>query len=252
MADLMFYERAVALNRTRHLKLKIEALPNHYAFAAKTNAMPIALSEFAEAAREVPIVFVGETGGQFSAAALVGLRDSENLMVGADGTWAAGGYIPAFARRYPFVLAQGDDKERLTVCIDEAYGGLGEERGEALFDAEGKETPYLARVLDFLRVYHDDLQRTVRFGTRLAELGLLVPKVITVERDGGKRVLQGLWTVDPDKLRGIDDARAVELFRNDHLGWIHAHLISLGNVTRLAARLPAGDRVSEAGVEVTA
>ena len=246
---MLFYERAIALNRERHQKLRMEALPNHFAFAAKTNAVLLASTELAEAARDYPIVFVGPEGGPFALAALVGLRNDQNLLVDEAGKWDPQTYIPAFARRYPFVLAEGEDKAVLTVCVDEAYTGLNEERGEALFDDEGKESPYLKRVLDFLRAFHADMQRTRDFATRLHELGLLTSKVITIEQQrGGKterQLLEGLWVVDEEKLRGIDDARIVEVFRNGYMGWVYAHLLSLGNVRRLAARLDRASRVTE-------
>ncbi|MBX9717078.1 MAG: SapC family protein [Burkholderiaceae bacterium] len=239
MSKLMFYERPIALNRDRHATLKLAVTPDHYRFAAKTNAVPVMSTEFAEAARDYPIVFVGEEGGTtFNVAALVGLRDQENLMVDEAGQWAPGTYVPAFARRYPFVLAKTDASDNLTVCVDEVYSGLGAEAGEALFDAEGKETPYLQRVLEFLQHFHSDAQRTLDFANRLHQLGLLVPKVINVERPGQTlQTLRGLWIVDVAKLRGIDDARVVELFRLGYMSWIEAHLISLGNFSRLLARM---------------
>lgn len=246
---MLFYERAVALNRERHQKLRMNALPDHYAFAAKTNAVLIASTELAEASRDYPIVFVGPEDGPFALAALVGLRNNENLLVDDKGQWDTQTYIPAFARRYPFVLAEGDDKSILTVCVDEAYTGLNEERGEALFDTEGKESAYLKRVLDFLRAFHADMQRTRDFASRLRELGLLSSKVITIEQQrGGKterQLLEGLWVVDEEKLRGIDDQRAVEIFKNGYMGWIYAHLLSLGNVRRLAGRLDRASKLAE-------
>jgi hypothetical protein len=248
---MLFYERAIALNRDRHQKLRIEPTANHFAFASKTNAMLLASTELAEASRDYPIVFVGEAGGPFSLAALVGLRNNENLMIDESGIWDQTTYVPAFARRYPFVLAEGDDKSLLTVCVDEAYAGLNEERGEGLFDESGKESPYLTRVLDFLRAFHADMQRTRDFAGRLNELGLLVSKVITIEQQrGGKseqQTLEGLWVVDEEKLRGIDDARIVEVFRNGYMGWVYAHLLSLGNVRRLAKRLDQASHVAEEG-----
>jgi hypothetical protein len=253
---MLFYERAVALNRDRHQKLRMEPLPDHYAFAAKTNAVLLASTELAEAARDHPIVFVGPQGGPFALAALVGLRNNENLLVDETGKWDPQTYIPAFARRYPFVLAEGEDKSVLTVCVDEAYAGLNEQRGEALFDEQGRETEYLKRVLDFLRAFHADMQRTRDFAARLHELGLLVSKVLTIEqqRDGrtDRQLLEGVWVVDEEKLRGIDDARIVEIFRNGYMGWIYAHLLSLGNVRRLAGRLDRASRVTDDGAALEA
>lgn len=246
---MLFYERAVALNRERHQKLRLEPAAAHFAFAAKTNAILLASTELPEAARDYPIVFVGTAGGPFTLAALVGLRKDENLLVDSAGQWDANSYVPAFARRYPFVLAEGEDKSILTVCVDETYPGLNEERGETLFDENGKETPYLKRVLDFLRAFHADMTRTRDFAARLNALGLLVSKVVTIEQQRAgateRQVVEGLWIVDEDKLRGIDDARAVELFRNGYLGWIYAHLLSLGNVRRLAARLDRASRLAD-------
>ena len=252
MAKMMFYERPIPLNRERHQQLKVAPVADHYRFASRTNAVPIISTEFGEAARDYPIVFVGEERGAFSVAALVGLRDNENLMVDDAGRWAAGTYVPAFARRYPFVLAKTDGSEQLTVCVDEVHPGLGTEAGEALFLQDGKASPYLERVLEFLKAFHAEALRTAAFAGRLKELGLLVPKVINVERAGhARRSMRGLWVVDPVKFRGLDDVRVVELFRSGYLGWIEAHLISLGSLARLVSRLDEHTAVSdETGVVV--
>ena len=238
MAGTMFYERPVALNRERHAKLKLVIAPNHSAFAAKTNAVPITGTEFVEAARDYPLLFVRDDHGQFNATVLVGLRDNENLLVDADGHWAAGTYVPAFVRRYPFVLSTEPGSNRLTVCIDEAYAGLNEAQGEALFDAAGAESAYLKNMLEFLSLFNNEVQRTALFAKRLDELGLLEPKVVTAERDGQQQTLQGLWVVDEAKYRALDDAHVVELFRQGLLPWIEAHLLSLANLNRLLVRLP--------------
>ena len=125
MTSMIFYERAIVLNRDRHQDLKLQVDAQHFLFATKTNSVLLAASEFAEAVRDYAIVFVGSEGGPFTVAALVGLGDKENLMVDASGAWETGTYIPAFIRRYPFVLAGDDDGESMTVCVDEAYKGLG-------------------------------------------------------------------------------------------------------------------------------
>ena len=242
----MFYERPVALNRERHQALRLAPVPGHYRFAAGTNALPIAGSEFGAAARDYPIVFTGQEGGPFNVAALVGLRDDENLMVDDQGQWASGTYVPAFARRYPFVLAKSPGSDRLTVCVDEVYPGLVKTEGEALFDDAGKETPFLQRVLAFLRAFHEEAKRTTDFATRLKELGLLVPKMISVQRKGQpRRAVRGLWTVDVAKLRALDDARVLELYRNGYLPLIEAHLLSLGALPRLISRLDEHTAVSD-------
>ncbi|MDO8299945.1 SapC family protein [Lacisediminimonas sp.] len=237
MAAMIFYERAIPLNRERHQSLKVLHKQNDFGFAAKTNSLLLAGSELAEAARDYPVVFVGNAEGPFTLAALVGLESNRNLFVDAQGNWSANTYLPAFARRYPFVLAGVDGSDDLTVCIDEASPWLGAVEGEALFDAAGKETPYLNSVLDFLRLFHNEMTRTRAFGSKLQELGLLVPKVISVDREGQKQQLEGLWVVDETRLAGLSDEQGLSLLRSGYLGWIYAHLLSLGNVARLARKM---------------
>ena len=235
---MIFYQNPVALNRANHLNLKLDQKPGDFSFAGKTNSVLLAVSEMAEAAKDYPIVFVGKEGGTFTLAALVGLRDSENLFVGEDGSWQAGNYIPAFARRYPFVLAEGEGSaDKLTVCIDEAYAGFNTERGNALFDNAGKETPMLQAALDFLQLFHGEMNQTRLFAQQLAALGLLEQKIIEVNREGKQEVLEGLFIVDQQKLKALDDAASLELLRSGAMFFIHAHLLSLGHVERLAMRL---------------
>lgn len=238
MAATAFYERAVALDRTAHQNAKIQIQPDHYAFAQGTNALPIAASEFADAARHYPIVFVGDETQNFHVAVLLGLEDRANLFVTAQGMWKAETYVPAFARRYPFVLGTTAEADRLAVCIDEAYAGINVDQGVALFENE-KESPYLTQMMEFLRALQAELELTRQMAQRLHELGLLVPKTITITQAEGERYLSGFWVVDDAKYAGIDDARVLELQRAGILRLIELHRASLGNVPRLAALVDA-------------
>lgn len=236
MAEALFYERAVALDRVAHRNIRIQIQSDHYQFAHETNALPIAASEFAETARHYPIVFVSDDADNFHVAALLGLEDRNNLFVSDRGVWAADVYIPAFARRYPFVLGTTAESDRLAVCIDEAYSGVNEEEGVALFDGDA-ETEYLKQMMAFLREFQGEMELTRNFANRMKELGLLTAKSITISQDGQNRYLSGFWVIDDEKLQGIDDSRVVELFRAGALRLIELHRASLTNVQRLAARL---------------
>ena len=104
LADVLFYQRPVVLNRQSHRSLKVKNTTPNFTFARQTNSVPIAGVEFARAALEYPIVFAGPSPDKILPAVLLGIRENENLFVDADGKWA-NAYIPAFIRRYPFVLA---------------------------------------------------------------------------------------------------------------------------------------------------
>jgi hypothetical protein len=238
MSGPSFYSNVVPLNRERHRKIKLRA-DGLMRFAASTHFVPIAAAEFYEAAREYPIVFAGSDDA--TPLAILGLRDGENLYVDDEGRWAAGAYVPAFVRRYPFILARtGQEQSNYTVCLDEGYEGLSETDGTPLFDDEGKESELVSRVTGLLGDFLTETERTRRFVERLGALELLTVQSMQVQ-DGAGRVyaLRDFRMVDEPKLRALDDATLGELHRSGYLGCIYAHLVSLGNVPRLASRLPA-------------
>ncbi|SAI01342.1 SapC-like protein [Bordetella trematum] len=251
MSATVFYERAVALDRAAHQDTRIQIQPDHYAFARDTNALPIAASEFADAGRHYPIVFVGDEQGEFHVAVLLGLEDRVNLFVTPQGMWKEDTYVPAFARRYPFVLGTTSDAERLAVCIDESYPGVNADEGVALFE-DGKESEYLGQMMEFLRVFQGEMEVTKKMAQRLKELGLLTPKTITISQTEGDRYLSGFWVIDDQKFAGLDDQRVLELQRAGILRLAELHRASLGNVQRLAGlmdqqrRAQGGEQPQEA------
>ena len=145
---LLIYERAVPVSQARHGGSGVIA-GDDFNFAKDVNSMPLLAQEFRAALREYPIVFAGAEDN-IMPAVLLGFAEHENLFVEATGKWNAK-YIPAFARRYPYVFSSSDDGKTLTLCIDEEFNGFNEEgEGERLFDDEGEQTPYLKRLLKTL------------------------------------------------------------------------------------------------------
>jgi hypothetical protein len=236
MPTLLFYQKPVVLNRDAHRNLKLRSTPT-FAYAAGTNSVPLTGAEFAASARHFPILFVNDANNQPSPIALLGLRRDENLFVDDKGNWA-GGYIPAFIRRYPFVLIEKPGEQDLTVGIDEAFQGFNASEGEAIFDGEGKDTPALQRAITFLNAYQADAKRTADFVAELVRLDLLVPQAINVQqKDGHKFKLDGFSIVDESRLGALGDSDAGNLVRNGFMGWIYMHLLSVNNVSELSARL---------------
>ena len=233
MSEMIFYERVVALNDQTHARLRVRPASS-FAYAARTNSVPLLSSEFFECAREYPIVFArGEAGPV--AAALLGLREAENLYVDKDGTWDAR-YVPAFVRRYPFVPGKGAQGE-LLVCIDEASECFDAREGEPLF-LEGKPSPQLEHAMKFLAEFHQGAATTELLGRRLQDLGLLRQSDSLAQlNDGTQFRLNGLNVVDESKLRALDRDIVQELFVSGGLAVIYAHLMSLGNLGALVDRL---------------
>lgn len=243
MPTLLFYKKPVVLNRDAHRNLRIRPASS-LAFAAGTNSVPLAGNEFAAAARQFPVLFVTDAGRKAFPIALLGLRKDENLFVEADGRWS-GSYVPAFIRRYPYVLADKGNPGDFNVCIDEGYPGFNTEEGEPLFRADGTEGPLLKQAVDFLKSYQAEATRTEAFCAELLRLDLLTPQAITVNPKGGSQFkLDGFSLIDEQRLLKLDDAEAGKLLRSGYLGWIYAHLLSTHNIAELSARLDSRLRKS--------
>src|SRR4051812_33910209 len=104
MSDAVYYEKPVLLDRDRHRRLRVRP-SNNFAFARKANSVYLAGIEFNEAMKEYAIVFTRAANNRMVPVAMLGLRAQENLFVDDEDRWE-GRYVPAFVRRYPFVLAQ--------------------------------------------------------------------------------------------------------------------------------------------------
>lgn len=239
MAEVLFYERPVPLNRTAHKDLRLQAV-NNVNFAAKAHSVPLTGVEFAPAARDFPILFAGASIEDAGPMALLGLRQDENLFIGEEGFWETGIYIPAFVRRYPFVLAEkpaGEPGDDFTVFLDEAFPGFSQETGERLFNEDGTDAPALTNAVGFLGEFQDHVRRTRWFMDKLREHNLLEPRTINLSKDGKAINLNGLFVVNEERLRALDEKVAGELLREGAFGWIYSHLVSLANIDRMAARL---------------
>lgn len=235
MSDSMYYEKPVLLDRVKHRQRRVRP-GTSFAFARKANSLYVAGVEFADAGREYAIVFTRGSSQAIVPVVMLGLRARENLFVGAEGQWL-GDYVPAFVRRYPFVLAERSG-QALGVCIDEAFAGLNDQEGEPLFDARGNNTPFLQNALDFLGRYQQEYLRTESFCRRLEQAGVLTEMDAKADLvDGRSFTVGGLLVVDEKKLMALPDAVALSLFRSGELHLVSLHLASLANMKKLVDRM---------------
>ena len=210
-------------------------------FVSKGNAVPISHTEFQPVARHYPIVFTsGDAGKSFAAVAVFGLVPNENLFC-AGGTWTAGSYIPAYARRFPFCMARVNvnnvqQQDRL-ICVEKSF--LDDERGEAMFEAGGAPRDKWKGVERLLAEYEADLERMREMCALLSDYGLLEPFSVQAkaknDKDGGLQIT-GMHRVIENKLENLNAAQIKNLMRKGYLARIYLHLISLENFARLLDR----------------
>ncbi|MDX1654174.1 MAG: SapC family protein [Candidatus Competibacteraceae bacterium] len=245
--QLLFYSNAVPVSSQKHGGLYVKT-GKDFSFARSVNSVPLTAVEFRRATLEYAVVFAGE-GEAVMPVAILGAEAEQNLFVKDDGSWD-GNYIPAFVRRYPFVFSSSKEGTNFTLCIDEGFSGCNQEgRGERLFDAEGQRTQYLETVLNFVRDYQIQFQRTRNFCNHLRELNLLEPMQAQFTLPSGQqRNLTGFMAVNRTKLKDLDDEVLARMAKNDELELVYLHLQSMQNFDSLVRRIgakPKAEAVAE-------
>ena len=236
-----FYNNILPLNTEEHKDLRLK-IDNNFSIFSNTNALPIAGVEFIEASREHAIAFINYQEEGIIPVYILGLRDNENLLLDDENNWKYR-YIPAFVRRYPYIMVEPNEDGNSVVCIDADYEGINHPDGELIFtkkDGEIKPTPQLEAAMDMLKDFNAQLTRTREFTKRLEEYDLL--KEISPQinlADGREFSIGGIYTVDEEKLLKLEDEKALTLYRSGEMAWIYNHLASISNLIRLAEHLPA-------------
>jgi hypothetical protein len=227
----MFYQSVVPLNRETHRKLKLNQGDRAYLFAGGTHVIPAVVDEFAAAARHLPILFV--PGSPLpSPVFLVGLTPGENAFVDRDGNWREG-YVPAFVRRYPFMLGETADGGALA-CIDEKFSAFNMKSGEALFGEDGSDSPFLQAKVRLINDYFAAAKRTDAFAHALHDLQLL--HAVTIETkapQGASAALHGLLVVNEVRLNELPADDFMKLREQGFLAMIYGHLVSLKSMDAL-------------------
>jgi hypothetical protein len=206
-------------------------------FLVSTHAVPITVDEFVFAQRNYPIVFSSGEGNV--PLALMGLNEGVNVFVDADGKIEDDVYVPAYVRRYPYMLARlAPDAEELSLCFDPTSGLVGEyDDGAQLFE-DGKPTETTNNILRFCEEFEMSAQRTVNFMTDLKATGLLMEGEVAIQPPGAEQpfVYRGFQMVDEEKLRNLPAEESSKLHANGILALIYAHLFSVQLLRDVFAR----------------
>jgi len=219
----MFYTSIRPLDSERDSPLHVSA-PKDFNFASKTNAIPLLVDEFPMAAAHYPIVFAA--GEQPVPAAVVGLNNDTNLFLDETGQWLGGSYLPAYVRRYPFLLMDDPNQKQYVLCIDENSDMLGTTGEYALFK-DGKPTQFTQSAMSFCASLRQQGEATDEFVKALKDYNLLMQNDAQIDLpDGSKMQLAGFQVINPKKFDLLPDNVYLSWRRKGWIGLIFAHLIS--------------------------
>jgi SapC len=218
----MFYQEPRPIDRAKDATKRVRQIG--FGFARKTNAIPLLIEELPIAAASYPIVFAA--GQPPILAAVVGLETNHNLFVDEDGKWLNNGYLPAYVRRYPFILMDDTEEKQFLLCIDAASEFLNEEEGEPLFE-DGQASEFLTKAMDFSAQLRQSGVETDSFVRALQQFDLLEMVNVQLPFSTGASVqLAGMLTISPQRLDALPDSALIEWRRRDWLGPIYAQLLS--------------------------
>lgn len=233
----LFYKSPRPLEAARDAKMALRENATA-AFAAEANAIPLNVVEFAAAARHYPIVFAASP--PHLPVAICGIRPGTNVYVSAEGAWERGLYVPAYVRRYPFILMENREQEQFILCADEESGLLVEGDERRLFDAEGKPSELTNRAVDFCRAFHANHIATQQLVSALAEQDLLSDNTTEIRLPDDRQIkMQGYKVVDREKFDALSDDVFLDWRKRGWLPAIYSHLVALSNWPQLLQRAAA-------------
>ena len=233
----LFYATLEPLNATQHGKMKIHQVDKSPVIA-NTHAIPVTVDEFGLAQRNYPIVF--SIGDNPIPIALMGLNEGVNVFLDDDGRPTDPTiYIPAYIRRYPFLLARlKPDSDELSLCFDPTSNAVGEwDNGEPLFDGDEPSEATKA-ILEFCEQFETAGQRTSAFMEDVKKSGLLMDGEVAIQPEGYEQpfIYRGFQMIDEEKLRELRGDELRKMNQNGMLPLLYAHLFSLSQMRDVFSR----------------
>jgi hypothetical protein len=241
----LLYKDLVPLSSVDHASWKTRQLESA-PWLQDQHAIPVTVDEFASAQRFFPIIF--SAGDSPVPLALLGLNEGVNVFMGEDGKFTENVYVPAYVRRYPFMLAKlRPDTDELSVCFDPTADAIGPfDEGDALFE-DGQPADATKQILEFCEQFEQAGQRTEAFMKDLVESELLMDGELSIQPDPEKPpfIYRGFQMVNEEKLRDLRGDQLRKMNQSGLLPLVYAHLFSLAQMREVFGRQLAQGKVAE-------
>lgn len=223
----LLYKDLIPLNSNEHGTWKSRMLENAK-FMEGQHAIPLTIEEFVPASRNYPIIF--SASDDPVPLVLMGMNEGVNTFMDENGKFTGPVYVPAYVRRYPFLLAKlRPDTDELSLCFDPTAEALGDfKEGNALFE-DGQASETTKAILKFCEDFENAGAQTHAFVEELKKLDILMDGEVSIQQEGQEQpfVYRGFKMVDEQKLRELRGDALRKISQNGILALIYAHLFSL-------------------------
>jgi hypothetical protein len=195
--------------------------------------------EFSQIQSEYPIFFIkNKESNEYEAVCLFGFEEDENLFLSEEG-WQAS-YIPLAVQRYPFLIGfkekieAGVPTQEAVVHVDMAHPSISTTEGQPVFLEGGGNSPLLERITSVLMTINQGYPSSKSFSQALSEFDLVESLKMNIQiNEKESHSLDGLFTINEDKVRELDDTQLGVLHRSGYLQHIYMVLASTLNVNKL-------------------
>ncbi len=232
----LFYKDLMPLNSRDHANWGSKSTENA-TWIVGQNAIPLTAEEFVHASRNYPIVF--SNSDTPVPLALMGLNEGVNTFFDETGKLTDPVYVPAYVRRYPFLLAKlNPESEELSLCFDPTSDLIGDfSDGNPLF-IDGQPSESCQATLDFCRNFEEAGFRTQAFVDELMKHGLLMDGEVAIQQQGNDQpfVYRGFKMIDQEKLRELRGDVLRTMNQSGMLALIFAHIFSLEHMSEVFGR----------------
>ncbi|MDE0877612.1 MAG: SapC family protein [Sphingomonas bacterium] len=224
----LFYNGLEPLSSETHADWRVR--PQETApFLIGQHAIPLTVEEFPLVQRFMPIVF--SVGDDAIPLALMGLNEGVNVFMDDAGKINERNfYVPAYIRRYPYMLARlRPDADELSLCFDPTTDTIGAfDDGEPLFD-NGQPSEFTKNILSFAEQFEQAGARTQNFMNDLRDMNLLMDGEVSIQVDENDQpfIYRGFQMIDEQKLNDLRGDQLRKMSQNGMLPLLYAHLFSL-------------------------
>jgi hypothetical protein len=232
----VFYQDLMPLNSRDHAAWRSRTT-DRAPWLARFHAVPLTVEEFPAAARHFPIIF--SSGDSPVPLALMGLNEGVNVFVDDEGKITENIYIPAYVRRYPFLLAKlSPDSDELSLCFDPSSDVIGDfPEGTPLFEGD-QPSENTKALLGFCEQFEQAGLKTQAFVEELTKHKLLMDGEVAIQQEGVEQpfVYRGFQMINQEALREVRGDVLRGWNQSGLLPLIYAHLFSLELIREIFGR----------------
>jgi len=232
------YQKVAVLNKKKHRKLRYQP-QKQFEYTQNIQSCPLNGIEFFAASRDYPILFAKDKSGSYFPLAIMSLDEKGHRNLNTKGGWKADRYMPAFFRRYPFIISSKGE-----VCFDaKAPHFASKEKGELLFDEAGEYNAPLKNAINFLARFDKQNKKTQEYMQACVDAKLLKRFDINIRMlKNTQTKLSGLYMIDGAAFSKLSSEAVVEWHKKGWLSWTYAQMHSLGAIRHLLARQVAEEQ----------